>query len=251
MCDRLLDQNILVTGAVGGIGRQICLRLASEGARVWLNYHTQEAAALALRSELERHNYRARLAQADVTNPEQVARLLAEIGEAGGVQALVHAVSAPLTDVKFRNTEWAAFERHWRVNVQSAYLLTQGLLSANTDKRLESIVFILSSATLGIPPVEKSAYVTAKYALLGLARSLALELAPKGIRVNCVSPGFTATPLTAYVDDRIKELIVRSVPMKRLATPDDVAAAVSYLVSKDAAYVTGVNLPVTGGLVMQ
>jgi 3-oxoacyl-[acyl-carrier protein] reductase len=109
---------------------------------------------------------------------------------------------------------------------------------------------VLSSVTLGVPPPDKSPYVTAKYGLLGLARSLAVELAAKGMRVNCVSPGFTRTFLTAGVDERVQELIARSVPMKRLSTPEDVAAAVAFLVSPDSAYITGVNLPVSGGVVM-
>ena len=120
-----------------------------------------------------------------------------------------------------------------------------------SERRLDSVVFILSSAVLDVPPVDKSSYVSAKYALLGLARSLAVELAPKGIRINCVSPGFTPTRLTAHVDQRIQDMITRSVPLNRLCRPDDVAAAVAYLLSEDGSYLTGVNLPVCGGVHFQ
>src|SRR5205823_4243865 len=109
--------------------------------------------------------------------------------------------------------------------------------------RREAMVFVLSSVTLGVPPAEKSPYTSAKYGLLGLARTLAAELSSRQIRVNCVSPGFVETSLTAHVDPRVKEMIARSVPLKRLASPEDVSAAVAYLLSPEAAYVTGVNFP--------
>jgi len=90
-------------------------------------------------------------------------------------------------------------------------------------------------------------YTTAKFALLGLARSLAVELAGRRIRVNCVSPGFAETSLTSHIDPRLKEMIARSVPLKRLASPDEIASAVAFLLNPENGYLTGINLPVTGG----
>ena len=247
MLRRLENQRVLVTGGATGIGREICLRLAREGAGIWINYRTREEDALSLKAELEQIGASAWLGQADVCDPEQVNALLEDVAREGGVHSLVHAASAPLTDKKFRKTEWDAFTKHWEVTVRGAYLLIRGCLALKADTRLESVVFIVSSATLGVPPADKSPYVTAKYALLGLARCMAVELASKGVRVNCVSPGFTPTRLTAHVDERIQELIARSVPMKRLCSPEDVAGAVAFLLSTDSAYLTGVNLPVCGG----
>ena len=250
MLRRLENQRVLVTGAATGIGREICLRLAREGAQIWINYRTREEDAFPLKAELEQIGASAWLGQADVCNPEQVNALLEHVAREGGVHSLVHAASAPLTDRKFRKTEWDAFTKHWEVAVHGAYLLVQSCLALKADARLESVVFILSSVTLGVPPADKSPYVSAKYALLGLARCMAVELASKGVRVNCVSPGFTPTRLTAHVDERIQELIARSVPMKRLCSPEDVAGAVAFLVSADSYYLTGVNLPVCGGVRM-
>lgn len=250
MRGRLQNKRVLVTGGASGIGRQTSLRLASEGAHIWVNYRTREADALSLKREIEQTGASAELICADVSNPEQVNTLLHDVARTGGVHSLVHAASAPLTEGRFRKTEWSAFAKQFEVTVQGGYLLVQGLLACKSNIRLESVVFILSSVTLGVPPAGKSPYITAKYALLGLARSLAVELAAKGVRVNCVSPGFTQTALTAQVDERIQQLIVGSVPLKRLATPEDVAAAVAFLVSTDSSYLTGVNLPVSGGVVM-
>jgi len=248
---RLKNRRVLVTGAATGIGREICLRLAREGAHIWINYRTKEDEALSLKAELEQMGIPAWLGQADICDPEQVNRLLEDVAREGGVHSLVHAASAPLVDRKFRKTEWDTFVRHWEVGVHAAYLLVQGCLALKADARLESVVFILSSVTLGVPPADKSSYSTAKYALLGLARCMAVELASKRVRVNCVSPGFTPTSLTAHVDERIQELIARSVPVKRLCSSEDVAAAVAFLLSDDSAYLTGVNLPVCGGAYMQ
>jgi len=247
---RLKNQRILVTGGATGIGRQISLRLAREGAHIWINYRTRKEDAVSLKYEIEQMGTSASMVRADVSHPEQVRALLEDVVRSGGIHSLVHAASPPLTDGKFRKTEWNVFTRHWEVAVHGAYLLIRGFLTLQADVQLESVVFVLSSVTLGVPPPDKSPYVTAKYGLLGLARSLAIELAAKGMRVNCVSPGFTRTSLTAGVDERVQELIARSVPMKRLSTPEDVAAAVAFLVSPDSAYITGVNLPVSGGGVM-
>jgi len=247
MGQKLDGQWVLVTGGATGIGRAICARLAHEGANVWVDYIDHDEDAFALQEELERLGAKVRLSNADVSRPEAMHQLMAEIKEAGGVHALVHAASPPMVDRKFSKARWEDFLAHWEVGVHGAFLLCQGLTAIKGTNRLSSIVFILSSVTFNAPPADNTPYITAKYALLGLARSLAVDLASKRVRVNCVSPGFTRTRLTAHVDDRIQELIVRAVPLKRLCTPEDTAAAVAFLLGSDSSYVTGVNLPVTGG----
>jgi 3-oxoacyl-[acyl-carrier protein] reductase len=247
---RLENQRILVTGAATGIGREVCLRLAKDGADIGINYRTREEEALSLKFELERMGGNPWLAQADVSAPDEVQAMMEDVARRGGVNALVHAASAPLADRKFNKTEWDSFVKQWEVAVHAAYLLVNSCIKLKAEADLGSVVFLLSSVTLGVPPAEKSPYVSAKYALLGLAQCLAVELASKGVRVNCVSPGFTLTPLTAHVDIRIQEIISRSVPLKRLCNPDDVANAVAFLVSAESAYMTGVNLPVCGGAMM-
>lgn len=237
---------MLVTGGATGIGREICLRLAREGASVCINYRTREADAASLKAEIDALQPAA-LMHADIRDPGAVSRLVADMAQRGGIHGLVHAASAPLGDQSFRKTDWERFVDHWQVAVHGAYLLVQGLLAEQSAASLESIVFVLSSSTIGTPPVNKSPYVSAKYALLGLARCLAVELAPKGVRVNCVSPSLTPIGLTAGLDERIQDLIRRAIPMRRLCAPEDVAAAVAFLLSRDSAFITGVNLPLSGG----
>jgi NAD(P)-dependent dehydrogenase (short-subunit alcohol dehydrogenase family) len=118
------------------------------------------------------------------------------------------------------------------------------------EARRGAVVWVLTTATIGAPPKQMSAYASGKMAALGLMRCLAAEYASKGIRFNAVSPGFTETPLTATTPAEVRELYRKAIPMGRLASPEDTASAVSYLVSEGSAFVTGVNLPVCGGAVM-
>lgn len=247
MSGRLAGQRVLVTGGASGIGAAIVERLAAEGAHVLVNYRSREAAARALCGAVADRGGTATPLRADVTDPDAVARMLREASDGGGVHGLVHAASAPLAAERFRKTSWETFEAHHATGVRAAFLLVQGCLAAQ-PATLRWVVFVLSSVTLGTPPADKAAYVTGKHALLGLSRALAAELAAKGVRVNAVSPGFTPTELTAGVDPRIQELIAKSVPLKRLCRPEDVAASVAFLASDEAAYLTGVNLPVAGGV---
>jgi len=243
-------QRILVTGGASGIGRAICLRLARDGKHVLINCRTRGEAAAALVAKIKRDGGTAEVACTDVTDSVAVHSMILEQAALGGLQGLVHAASAPLQECRFTRAQWESFEQHWRVTVQGAFNLTQAFIAQAETCQPEAIVFLLSSVTLGAPPLEKSAYTAAKYALLGLARTLAVELASRRIRVNCISPGFTETPLTSHIDSRIKEMIARAVPLKRLAQGDDVAHAAAFLLSPESSYLTGVNLPVTGGAAM-
>lgn len=239
-----------MTGGASGLGRAICLRLAQDGAHVVINCRTRSDEAAALAEKIVHGGGVAQIARADVSDPAAVRAMVTELGGQGGIQGLVHAASAPLHEGRFVRSEWGMFEQHWRVTVQGAFNLTRAFIEQAEACHPEAIVFLLSSVTVGPPPAEKSAYTTAKYALLGLARSLAVDLAARRIRVNCLSPGFAETSLTAHVDPRLKEIIARAVPLKRLALPEDVAHAAAFLLSPESSYLTGVNLPVAGGSVM-
>ena len=243
----LSGRRILVTAGATGIGAAISERLAREGAHVIINYRTRKSEAEQLCQRLLDDRLDASLASFDVTVPEQVKAQLQSICESGGIFGLVHSASAPIVELRFRKTPWEDFTRHWDVAVKGAYLLLQGVIELRGPSVLTSVVLVNSSVTLGIPPANKSAYTTAKYGLLGLARSAGVELASRGVRVNCVSPGFVPIGLSAHVDERVQELIAQSVPMRRLTLPSDVAGAVAFLMSDSANNITGVNLPIAGG----
>lgn len=243
-------RRVFVSGGATGIGRSICLRLALEGYEVVVGYRTRAEQAKQVVDEIIGAGGQALVAAVDVSDAAAVTEAFKRFQDMGGIQSLVHAASAPLRDARFSKIDWDIFQTHYDVTVKGAFNLVRAFMGQAQETQVQSLVFLLSSVTIGVPPAEKSGYTSAKYALLGLARTLAIELASRGIRVNCVSPGFVETPLTAHVDSRLKEMIARTVPLKRLAAAEDVAAAVAFLLRPDSGYLTGINLPLAGGTVM-
>src|SRR5947209_9312418 len=244
--ERFRGQTILVCGGATGIGAAIVRLLASQGATVWIQYRRREAEALELCRQLRSEGASAETFCADLTVAAQVENLIQAAGEIDG---LVHSVSPPLPNELFYQLDWSEYVEHWRTSVQSAYLLLKYSLDSQPCS-LQSVVLLLSTCTIGVPPKNWAPYISAKYALLGLSKSMAVELADRCIRINCVSPGFTSTPLTAHIEPRFQEFIARAIPMRRLGTVDDAALATAFLLSKKSGFITGINLAVSGGTVM-
>lgn len=249
----LTGKHALVTGAGRGIGAAIAARLAADGAHVTLLGRTQAtldavAATLATRQT--------RVVLCDVTNADAVVRTIAALPR---VDILVNnagqAGSAPVA--RTSDELWA---RMLAVNLTAPFLCTRAVLPGMLDADWGRIVTIASTAALrGYPYV--SAYAAAKHGVLGLTRSLALEVAARGITVNAVCPGFTDTDMlhdsianivakTGRTEAEARETLAALNPQKRFITPDDVAHVVANLCAPSAAALTGLALPVSGGEVM-
>lgn len=249
---------VVVTGAGAGIGRSIALRFAAEGANVILN-DVRAAAADAVVQEAAGRGWRAESVPGDMTDPQAVERLFERV-------IAVHAT----IDVVVNNVGLFEFSdildpdlQHWNrciaINLTSAYLCSRRAAVEMRNGNGGSIVNISSGAgKLG--STGAGGYGTAKAAVIGLTRSLAAELAPT-VRVNCVCPGLVDTDMNQRFAKKASdaegistdEFVARrtaSIPLKRLASPDDVANAVAFLASRQAAYTTGEALNVAGGLVM-
>lgn len=235
-----------MTGGAGALGGAICLRLAQSGAQVFV---CDRAAPQTenLVARIREEGGRAEVALADVTNSADVVRMFAALEGNGGVHAVIHAAAPPLVEERFRKTEWDSFQLHWEVGVRGAYNLVRGWLAAGGEARPQALVLVLSSVTLGLPATGHAAYATAKYGLWGLGRSLAVELAARGMTVNCVSPGLVGVGLTADTDVRIRDVVARATPLGRLATPEDVAGVVAFLAGPEGRYLTGLNVSISGG----
>jgi 3-oxoacyl-[acyl-carrier protein] reductase len=241
----------IVTGGAGGIGAAICRRLAAEGNHVAVNYLGRRDKAEALAAEIGKGETRAIAVQADVSTEEGAHRLYEVVTKAfGGVGILVNNASPRINPKPLEASEWSDFERHLDVQVKGAYLMAKLCVPEMAARKWGRIVNITSQVVDGPPAAGWTAYALAKSALVTLTRYLAAELGPRGITVNSVSPGMTETSLVGDIPEKLRLVLARQTPLRRLAVPDDVAAAVAYLASEEAAFVTGHSLGVSGGLGM-
>lgn len=241
----------LVTGASRGLGAAIAERLAEAGHPVAVNYAKSDIAAQQVCQRIIQAGGRAEPVRGDVTDADSVASLRIEIQQAlGPVGILVINATGPQPTVAAVNTTWEDVSAHLAFFVKSPLLLLQAfhddLASFGTHGR---IIHIGSDVVHGAP-LGNSGYVAAKSAQLGLARVWAKELAPSGTTVNTVSPGWVPVERHAELPPEPFAEYLTQVPLGRAGTPADVASAVAYLASPEAAFVNGALLPVNGGSVL-
>ena len=241
----------IVTGASRGIGAEIARALAQAGFAIVVNYHRSATRADEVCGAITAAGGKAIPLQADVRDAGAVAELVAStIAAFGPPTALVNSAAAEFGVRPFVELSWDDFQTQLDQQVRAAVNTCQAVYPHMRVAGGGAIVNVLSQVTLGAPAPRMADYTTAKYALAGLSRALAAEWAEDGIRVNMVSPGLVRTELTEFHHERVFKGEAMRTPLKRLATPQDVAQAVAYLLGDGAAFLTGINLPVTGGQVM-
>jgi len=253
---RFRDRAILVTGASRGIGAAIARAAAAEGALVIVNYRSDEAGAEAVAERCRTLGGQALPVAADVTDPDAVAGLAARIAEEiGRLDAIVNNAFAPYRfdpdhRTRFRDLPWEAYQRQFDGAVRATHTVVQALLPLLTRRSGGSIVNLVSDL-VARPSIPYHDYTTAKAALVGFSRNLAAELGPVGVRVNCVAPGLVV-PTTASRDtpEAVREALIAQTPLRRLASPEDIAGPVLFLAHDDSRFMTGQVLTVDGGLVM-
>lgn len=244
---RLLAGRVaLVTGASRGIGRAVARLFAENGADVWINYHKSQTAAETLAREIAEAGGSCRPVHADVTRVDDVAGLMETVRAEGGLDILINNAGPKILSAPFSSLGWDDVLQAYDQIVGSAFRVTQAALPALKASK-GKIVTVLSSAALGRTAHNWLPYVAAKSALQAMSKNLAQELGPEGITVNMISPSMVDTDLVANVPDRIRQMMVSRTPLRRLATPEDVAGAALMLASPYAAFITGENLLVTGG----
>ena len=237
----------LVTGSSRGLGAVIARRLARDGMAVAVNGRPGDEQVDAVGAAIRRDGGTAEGFCADVTDERQVAGLaVAVTGRLGPVDVLVLNATGPQPEAAVTDVAWAGHLAQLDFFVKSPVLLGRALIPAMQARRYGRIVQV-DSEVAQRPPPGRSAYATAKSAQIGLTRAWARELAPFGITVNTVAPGFVPVERHADVPDDVRQAYLASVPAGRMGTPADIAHAVSFLASDGAGFITGQRILVDGG----
>lgn len=238
----------LVTGGSRGIGRWICMALANAGMAVVVNYRNNEADAEITVRMIRDQGGRAEAVQADVTNEDEVEALVDEsVRVMGGtIDVLVNNATGPQPLYSIEGSTWDIYLDQLNFFVKAPLLLTKAVLPGMKAKGSGSIVNI-GSAVVQSGNANYSSYVTAKSAMIGMTRAWASELGPFDIRVNLVAPGWIPVERHEGTNPAVFEAYSSSIPLRRMGEPADIGAAVAYLASDSAKYVTGQCLTVNGG----
>lgn len=245
----LTDKVCFVTGGSRGIGAAAALALGSRGAQVVIGYASAEDAARSVADAIQSAGGRAELCRVDVAEGAATEAAITEVAKRlGRLDVLVASAGISIDGLLLRLKE-EDFDRIFAVNVKGAVACARAAIKTMMRARTGRVIF-LSSVVGETGNVGQTAYAASKAALLGVSKSLAREYASRGITVNAIAPGFVETDMTHTLPDEAKAAMLSSIPLGRPGTAQDIAAAVVYLASDEAAYVTGQTLRVNGGMYM-
>ena len=244
-----MKQVALITGASRGIGRAVATELSRQGYAVCINYIQSREAAEALAAQLRGQGREAIAVQADVANSGAVNAMVRQVeAELGPVTLLVNNAGISWHGL-FQDMDDGEWDRTLAVNLTGARNTARAVLPRMISEKSGCIVNISSMWGLRGASCEV-AYACSKAAIVGLTRSLALELAPSRIRVNCVAPGCIETDMVRVLGEETREMLVEETPIGRLGTPEDIAHAVAFLASEKASFITGQVLTADGGFIV-
>lgn len=246
---RLEGKAALVTGASRGIGREIALELARQGANVAINYAGSEAKANEVAEEIRAMGRKAFAIQGDVSDTDAVAAMVKEtIGQFGSLDILVNNAGITRDNLlmRMKDNEW---DDVININLKGVFLCTKAATRQMMKQRSGRIINIASIVGVMGNPGQAN-YVAAKAGVIGLTKTAAKELSSRNITVNAIAPGFITTDMTDKLTEDVKAEMLKVIPLARFGEPRDIAKAVIFLASDDASYMTGQTLHIDGGMVM-
>ena len=242
---------VLVTGGSRGIGAAIASRLAERGYKVVINYSSDCAGASDLIKKICSKGYVAVDGKADVSKIENLENLKIRIQSSIGlITDVVHCASPLPIPTAFEFLSWADFQIQIDVQLKGAFNCTKVFLPSMLEAKKGTFTYVSSIFAEGVPPILQAHYVSTKAALSAFGRSIAAEYGNKGIRSNIVAPGMTQTDMISGVPDKTKLLAKMNTPLRKIATPEDIANTVEFLVGDSSDHITGETIRVCGGIVM-
>jgi len=246
---KLKGRTALVTGGSRGIGRAVGIALAEEGADVAINYMSSETAARDVAEHIKKMGRRAILAQADVSDYPDTFRMAQDvIRDFGHLDILVNNAGIN-SDKTFTKMDHASWRKVLGTNLDGVFNCTKVFVDQMLQQGYGRVVN-MTSVIGQIGNFGQANYAASKAGVAAFTKSLAKELAGKGITVNAVAPGFIETEMVAGIPDKVKERLLAQIPLKRFGTAEEVARAVVYIVSPDGDYITGAEVSINGGLLM-
>lgn len=239
----------VVTGASRGIGKAIALKLASQGAKVVINYNGSEEKAKEVQAQIETEGGKAVIYQCDVSDYDACQTFIQDVvNTEGSLDILVNNAGITRDGLLMKMSE-EDFDKVVDTNLKGAFHTIRFAARQMLKQRSGRIINMAS--VVGVTGNAGQAnYAASKAGVIGLTKATARELASRGITVNAVAPGFIETDMTAVLSEKVKEASVAQIPLGKFGSPEQVAAAVAFLASSDAAYITGQVLHVDGGMVM-
>lgn len=238
---------ILLIGASSDMGCEIIREMNDDNVVILAHYHTGREKIEAIASE---GSSKVIPICADLRTERGVEMLIEGVeAECSYPGKIVHLSAPKISNARFKDLSWKDFQNHLDIQVRTIAMVLNRFLPRMAKEKKGKVVFMLSSYTLGVPPAALAHYVTAKYALLGLMKALASEYADKNIMINAVSPSMVETNYLSEIPEILVEMTAQKHPLKRNATPSDIAPLIKFLLSPESDYMTGVNIPVAGGLI--
>jgi len=240
----------LIIGGTGGIGSAVCTQLAEDGFDLAIHYFKNKAKADKLKKQIENIGRKTFIVTGNIVSVSDVQDMKESLTRTiGDISVVVNCSTIPVTNIKFVDLEWENMQAHYDANIKGSFNLLRAFVPDWEKDQFGKFIALTTLAT------EKSnaqwlPYITSKTALNGFVKALAFELAPKGIRINLVSPGMVDTPLIADIPEKARLLSAAQTPLRTLATAEDVAGAISFLASDKSNYLTGETIRVNGGQFM-
>ena len=237
-------KTVLITGATGGIGRELCTSFLKNQARIILTGTNKERLET-LKNDLGNN---CKTFKCNLANIEELNELLKYLDDLGGIDILVNNAGKTEDNLLMRMSD-QQWEEILMINLTSVMRLTRGILRGMIKNRWGRIINISSVVALTGNPGQSN-YVASKSGLIGLSKSLASEVASRGITVNCIAPGFIKTNMTDKLNENQSSAILSRIPMKRMGLPNEISSSAIFLASSHSGYITGQTIHVNGGLLM-